>query len=311
MEMNVRLTADDPMIFGWRIRSRRPLPLLPDWDGQDTTSPITVAYGSVPFPGGVPVYSTDHADLHSGGRVVFRPVAGPRILVESGSQIIVEPGGYTDTELQSWLFNMAIASVCHHRGRPPLHGAVVAVGGRAVVLAGNSGNGKSTTTWAMLQRGHRLMSDDLAVIDPETMMVRPAFPSVKLWTAAAPGLSFDPHLRSSPHKDKFFVPVPDRFQTSPLPLGLVIALQKDLGISRPAVHRVPPPIAAAQLQNHVQGRRIGLALDGARTAFDLTVAIARAVPFFVLRRPDDVAGLDDICATIEALAETAQREAGP
>lgn len=299
------------MIFGWRIRSRRAFPLLPSWDGQDTTSPITVAYGSVPPPGGTPVYSTNLADLHAGGRIVFRPVAGPRILVESGSRIIVEPGGYTDTELQTWLFNMAIASVCHHRGRPPLHGAVVDIGGRAVVLAGNSGNGKSTTTWAMLQRGHRLMSDDLAVIDPDTMMVRPAFSSVKLWTAAAPGLSFDPRLQSLSHKDKFFVPVPDRFQAAPLPLGLVIALQKDPGISRPSVHRVPPTIAAAQLQSHVLGRRIGVALDGARTAFNLTVAIARAVPFFVLHRPDDMNSLGDICATIEKLTETAAQESGP
>lgn len=300
--------ADDPMIFGWRVHCRQPFPLLSHWNGQDTSPPISIVFGPLPSLDAPPVYSADVIDLYARGDILIRPMDGPRMLVETGGRITIEPGGSTDAELHTWLFNVAIAAVCHHRNRPPLHGAVVGIGGRAVVLAGNSGHGKSTTTWAMLQRGHRLLSDDLAVIDPDTMMVRSAFPAVKLWSAAAPSLPFDPRLRSLSGKDKFFVPMPGQFQSTPLPLGMIVALRKDPGISRPSVHRVPPPVAAAQLQSHVWGRRIGVTLDGARTAFALTAALARTVPFFVLRRPDDIAGLDGICAIIEELTETAAAE---
>ena len=60
--------------------------------------------------------------------------------------------------------------------RPDLyfvHAAVVALGHTAVMLVGESGNGKSTTTWALLHHGWRYFSDELGPIDLQTGEVYP------------------------------------------------------------------------------------------------------------------------------------------
>lgn len=49
--------------------------------------------------------------------------------------------------------------------RQLVHGAVVGVGGRGVLLAGPGGSGKSTTTLACLQAGMQVVGDDYTVVD--------------------------------------------------------------------------------------------------------------------------------------------------
>ena len=56
-----------------------------------------------------------------------------------------------------------------------LHGAVVQFGGRAFILTGPSGSGKSMTTWALLQQGFLYLSDELGPVDLRTMEVH-AYP---------------------------------------------------------------------------------------------------------------------------------------
>lgn len=48
----------------------------------------------------------------------------------------------------------------------PLHATSVVVGGRALVLAGDSGTGKSTLTMGLIGAGARLMGDEPVVIEP-------------------------------------------------------------------------------------------------------------------------------------------------
>lgn len=49
--------------------------------------------------------------------------------------------------------------------RQLVHGAVVGMGGRGVLLAGPGGSGKSTTTLACLQAGMQVVGDDYAAVD--------------------------------------------------------------------------------------------------------------------------------------------------
>lgn len=52
-------------------------------------------------------------------------------------------------------------------GRIPIHAAAVLDDtGRCILIAGESGTGKSSATWHFIQQGYRLMSDDLSVCLP-------------------------------------------------------------------------------------------------------------------------------------------------
>ena len=51
-------------------------------------------------------------------------------------------------------------------------GAVTGPDGRVIVLTAASGSGKSTLTWALLHHGFGYLSDELAPIDPRTLVVQ-------------------------------------------------------------------------------------------------------------------------------------------
>lgn len=65
------------------------------------------------------------------------------------------------------------------RGRESLHGCAVARGGRAVAVLGASGVGKSTAGLALLDRGWRVVTDDLVTFDPAGNAI-PGPPFVRL-----------------------------------------------------------------------------------------------------------------------------------
>lgn len=54
-----------------------------------------------------------------------------------------------------------------------LHAATLERRGCAVVIAGESGTGKSTTTWGLLHRGFGYLSDELSPVDMDTLSVHP------------------------------------------------------------------------------------------------------------------------------------------
>jgi HprK-related kinase A len=64
-----------------------------------------------------------------------------------------------------WGLNWCICSHAHQF--LIFHSAVVEKAGRAAILAGPPGSGKSTLCAALLGRGWRLLSDELALLDPE------------------------------------------------------------------------------------------------------------------------------------------------
>ena len=95
-----------------------------------------------------------------------------------------------------------------HRRHLLLHASVVERDGRALLMTGESGAGKSTLATLLAARGWRFMSDEFALLDPETGLVQ-AFPrlislknqSVAAAVAAWPDGRFGPLLDATPKGD--------------------------------------------------------------------------------------------------------------
>jgi HprK-related kinase A len=68
-----------------------------------------------------------------------------------------------------WGMNWCIAALCHQY--LVIHAAVVEKGGFAALLPAPPGSGKSTLTAALVQRGWRLCSDELTLLDPASAKV--------------------------------------------------------------------------------------------------------------------------------------------
>jgi hypothetical protein len=76
----------------------------------------------------------------------------------------------------SWLANA--------HGMQVVHAAAVAMGGRAVLLAGAGGSGKSTTALACAMAGMAYLGDDYCVVEPGMNMVHLLYRTAKLFQAS-------------------------------------------------------------------------------------------------------------------------------
>lgn len=72
--------------------------------------------------------------------------------------------GDADVETLRHFFQLAVMHMLASAGRYVLHAAAIAAGGRAWILLGTSGAGKSTTTAGAHRAGWRVLADDLVVV---------------------------------------------------------------------------------------------------------------------------------------------------
>lgn len=290
-------------IYGWTLASERALPLMqPLADSASVEPDIEVRFGVVPKAAKPFRFARKGIIVLADGTAVINAAVDMRIGVASGRRITVDvPARTTDAELHTWLCGPAMAVLCHQRGRPPLHACVIDISGHAVALAGNSGAGKSTTARALIRRGHRLVADDQAIIDPERHLVQPGYPSMKLWSdsAVVGNDRLDPMLRVQGEINKFHLPLNGAFQPNPTPLALVFSLQPDSACREPWAQELSWQESTAALHELIYRADVSIAIDGGRALFDWTVRIAGKLHVRVLHRPDDLRKLDQLCALIE------------
>src|SRR6202161_2540124 len=113
-----------------------------------------------------------------------------RYLVSAGNLVHIEPwASADDLQVRRFLRMTPAAALYLQRGIPVLHAAVAAdAAGDAVVLAGDSGAGKSVLLAALVQRGWGLLTDDLAPVtldDAGVPVAVPTWPEVNLWPDVA------------------------------------------------------------------------------------------------------------------------------
>jgi HprK-related kinase A len=132
-----------------------------------------------------PIYDDGFCDFH----VQVDRVGGPRRYLRP--QIIFKfdgkapfrplPADHAFASLE-WGLNWCIAGHAHHYLM--LHAAVLEKNGRAVILPGDPGAGKSTLTAALTLSGFRLLSDELTLVDRDDGLLVPLARPVSLKNAS-------------------------------------------------------------------------------------------------------------------------------
>jgi hypothetical protein len=132
-----------------------------------------------------------------------------------------------------------------------LHAAALASDKGVLVLAGDSGNGKSTTCWALTQHGFGYLSDELAPIEPASCTVV-AFPRAIGLKAPPPAPYLLPESTLNAGQT-LHVPARDLPAVAPgeqLPLAALIFVRYSPDLAEPQLRPVSPGTAAATLYTH-------------------------------------------------------------
>lgn len=273
-------------ISGWTLTTPFPLPyLLPA--PAAAAAEITLRHGAVP-PLSPPV-RTDRDGIRIGadGGVLIEAPGRGRIAVTDGTTITVDPvPGTAWPDLYSWLFGPALGAICHQRRMFPLHACGLRIGTAAVAIVGNRRAGKSTLAMALIQRGYRLLADDVLVVDPQTALARPCFPAVSLWNDSRAALQITAAGPSSvaDTPEKRTLSMPDRFDRFDTPLTALVHLQVDPDAAAPAMTHYAPVQAAAVLDAMAYRPSLTDALQGRQRILSAAVDLARRVPVWHLRR---------------------------
>lgn len=155
------------------------------------------------------------------------------------------------------------------RGIEGLHAGAAAIGDGAVVVAAASGGGKTTLVAELVERGARLVADDVAAVesDGDTVVVHPGPGLMSVRDDAGPPLR---RVAREPRS---------------LPLRAVVLLRRGDGARRLALREVPPDPRVLLGSTFNAAWRTPERLE---RQFDVCAQIAASVPVLDLAAPSDV-----------------------
>lgn len=141
---------------------------------------IALLYGEYPLEAD-DGFADFHMNLHTGRglRRWIRPQA--RFDLDGMAPFKPLPAAH-GFSLFEWALNWCVSSRAHHY--LIIHAAVVEKNGRAAILPAPSGSGKSTLCAALVCRGWRLLSDELALVSVRTGLLVPMPRPVSLKNAS-------------------------------------------------------------------------------------------------------------------------------
>ena len=275
--------------FGLGFRSAWSLPFAPLPAGAKVD--VVVRTGEVPTA--LPAAAADHETWQATpGALLLRAAGVARFVVRGGREIVVAPEGGSAAAVGGALSGPVVAALLKQRGVTTLHAAAVALPtGGAALLLGGSAFGKSSLAAALLDRGCRLLADDIAAVVQHggEICALPAFGALRLWPDALAKLGWEARARSrvSDAVEKYLVPVPDAFATEPAAVRLCLRLADARGRAAgpPALTPRTPAERFRILQRFVYRKFVPTAAAARLESFRVLAALAQRVPMIHAERP--------------------------
>lgn len=275
--------------FGLQIISEFPLPELPLTDEPGLCGSVAVIHGDLSERWqAIPKLTPSLAML--GGEVMFEAKGRAVFSVQDGSRITVSPAAGADMDcVRLYILGSCMGVLLMQKKILPLHGSALVLGNQAYALVGRSGAGKSTLASYLLDQGHLLVSDDVipVMVQGGQPLAVPGYPQQKLWQQSLDYMGMNSSLYRPlfERETKFAVPVHDRFQDEPLPLGGVF----ELAVTEAEGPVTVEPISGMErfhtLFNHTYQKAMVDRIGIREWHFGLLASFVNRLPMFRLTRP--------------------------
>lgn len=289
--------------YGLTIHSEIPLPELNSGEGEQADVIIRI--------GAVPARLVDSHDDQLTWSVRpgewLQEVDGiGRYYVKDGSEIRVEPLGDED-DVRSFLFSSTLGALLHQRGLLTLHAGSVLIGDGAVMIAGPSTAGKSTTLAALVQRGFPLLADDKTAVESkdDRLRVLSGYPTMRLWQRAVEYLDLDPagmpRLRGEMEK---FLHRSALFHPEAVPPRAFFLLRRSGSTNEVVVRRLGEHEAFESVMNKTYRKACLQGLGLLEQQFRLASALCEQTPVYELTRPDDGNTIAEVADRVRSTLES-------
>ena len=295
--------------FGLRIDSDIPFPELGASGGPDGDADLAIIRHR---DEGAEIGRTDSEGRNrfyaAEGVVEFRVPQVAVFRITDGRRIeVYADGGADEDRIRLYVLGSCMGAVLLQRRVLPLHGSVVARNGRAYAIVGQSGAGKSTLSAALLERGFRLLTDDVAAIffdERGKPLVMPAYPQQKLWQDSIDRLNLNCGGKRPlfQRETKFAVPAADSFWPEPVPLVHIYELVQSEDTA-PAIQPIVRLERCYTLYRHTFRRSLVVPSGLAAWHFETSARIAGQTGMFRLLRPAKVFAARESARLLEAHAE--------
>ena len=300
--------VQDFWYYGLRLRTDVPLTGFPRWPGAGDGAPdIVLRQGEVPEQLETPIGKNQHLSLDQSGTVLAVCPGLFRLLALAGGRevriALASTSAFSLVRVETYLLANIAGVLLHQRGVFPLHASSIVINGRAVLLVGNSGLGKSTLGSAALCAGYRLLSDDITVIrlnEDGVPWALAGSPHLRLQDDAITATGVDPSRVMPGHfydSKKIW-----RRQTddlSPAPVAAIFRLCRATTVdAEPTVERLNGMDAIVPLNELIYRIGLGYKLGHAATLAQACLRLANVVPFFRLCRSNRLDRLDETLALI-------------
>ncbi len=228
-----------------------------------------------------------HADVGSflidgtTGRIAYRP-----------DDASVEAG---PARWEHRLGSSALPLLAGERGALPLHASAAAVDGRAVVICGVTGRGKSTLAATLAANGHEAIAEDGVVVEfnDDEPIVWPGLGGALITSEAATAIGIGEGAGRTDARGRRFVEAA-RTMTGPTPVaGVAVLLER--GGDRVKLVRPSPAKAHRELLAHV----VSAARRGP-AAFATSARLIERVPVVLLVVPDSLKELRRAAEALES-----------
>lgn len=273
------------MIFGYCVNSEFELDAFSSSFDQPE---IDIVKGQVPY------FSQDRneADLYSEIDkdliAFFIPEIGS-FEIKNGNLVTVQATETaTPQEIALFILGSAFGFLMHQKKVFPLHGSTVDLGSCCITLVGHSGAGKSSLASGFVERGYKLLTDDVSRIEciDDIYYVYPSYPSQKIWEDGIVqfSMSHDPNHRVLNHLNKFHIRSLERFSDNLKPLvGIYEILPTNVDV--PILEQLEKSSAINALITHSYLQEIISRKADLVEHLHFCLSLCCSVPVFKLLRP--------------------------
>jgi hypothetical protein len=234
---------------------------------------------------GVPWHRAEAAEIErtGDGDLVMRFADGTVFLLgERGRSIalVAAPAEYTRDDLAAYALGPVLMLALHLQGAVLLHASAVVMKGKAIVFAGHSGSGKSTTVAMLHRHGYTILSDDVTELADGRAL--PSVPTMRLWPDVLEALygSAAAFPDRAPSWDKKMIRTSDA--SGAHEIAAVLFLEAHTGAA--SLQRLDPRAGWLRMMASAPAARVpGELME--RKIFETTSALADHVPMYAFSPP--------------------------